>query len=261
MSSLPLRRDTVPGASFVATRSYDDALVMATETLHCYGSMLVTGPTGVGKTVTCRQVMADLARDYQVPGVWVQLGSNPTPKEVVSQLLLALGMRPQRGEPTWVLARELGDLLATEPRVVWVDEAHHLRTNAFTTIRTIHDRPDARWMLGLVGTERLTKRLKTDQPEILSRTGRHVHMHRIEDRTELLDTLAAWHPLLATCPPERLVRMNRVGPRGQFRKWEQLLATLIRLTEVSGDLSEQVEALALRQCGYTLPAELTRWLS
>jgi len=253
-------RPTIAGAEFVRTASFDETLIKASEMTQRYGTLLVTGPTGVGKTETCRQAMAELSGRYQLPGLWVQLGRNPNPKEVVCQLLRALGITPKRSEPTWVLALELGDLLAQEPRTVWIDEAQYLRTDAFTTVRTIHDRTDAIWMLGLVGSHELLKRLKSDQPELLSRAGRRVEMRRIEDDRTLLAILASWHPLLADCPPSRLIRMNRVGPKGNFRAWEHLLETLVRLADTVGGLTEHVEAVALHQCSYTLPAELAKWL-
>lgn len=252
---------TVPaGAAFVVTPAYEEALVKAEEMAASAGVLLVTGPPGVGKTATCRQVMRDMAASHRLDGLWVQLGTKPNPKETVCQLLLALGIEPRRSEPTWVLSLELGELLATKRRTVWIDEAHHLRTDAFTTIRTIHDRPDADWMLGLVGTDVLLKRLRADQPELLSRVGRRVSVTRIDDDRILLDTLTAWHPLLAGCNPDRLLRMNRVGPKGNFRAWTHLLETLVRLTTTAGSFTEQVEAVALHQCGYTLPSVLARWL-
>lgn len=260
MSALPNSRGRVPGSSFVKTASYNETLIKSTEMLHRYGTVLVTGQPGVGKTQTCRRVMGELSAEYQMPSVWVQLGSKPTAKEVVCQLMLALGMRPRRSEPTWVLTIELGDLLASEPRTVWIDEAQYLRTEAFTTVRTIHDRTDATWMLGLVGSGQMGKRLNADQPELLSRVGRRVHMARIDDQRTLIETLSAWHPLLAGVDHARLARMNRIGPKGNFRSWESLLETLVRLAENHGGLTEQVEAVSLAQCGYTLPGELARWL-
>ena len=256
----PGKSGAVDGATFVPTPAYHETLLKASEMVSRYGILLVTGPPGVGKTATCKQVMNDLVGRYEMPGVWVQLGTKPNPKEVVCQLMMALGMRPKRSEPTWVLMLELGELLAITPRSVWIDEAHHLRTDAFTTIRTLHDRPDAQWTLGMVGTGRLAKRLTSDQPELLSRVGRRVEMDRLRDRQELLDALTAWHPLLADCDLGRLLRMDRVGPKGNFRDWDELLATLVRLADTAGGLTEQVEALALRQCSYTLPADLARWL-
>lgn len=250
----------VPGAAFVRTRAYEDALVKAVEMHNTGGTLMVTGVPGVGKTESCRRIMGELSAEFGTPGVWVQLGRNPTPKEVVSQLLLALGVTPRRKEPTWVLAIELGDLLAAEPRTVWIDEAQYLSTDAFTTVRTIHDRYDARWMLGLIGSHQLPKRLRGDQPELLSRVGRRVEFRPIDDERELLETLRAWHHLLAACADDRLLRMNRVGPKGNFRAWEHLLETLVRLAETAGGLTEEVEALSLHQCGYVLPAELMRWL-
>ena len=80
------------------------------------------------------------------------------------------------------------------------------------------------------------------------------------DTRALEDLHAHAHPLLAACDNGRLVRMNRVGPRGNFRDWANLLETLVRVTESTGQLTEQVEAVSLHQCGYTLPAELAKWL-
>ena len=261
MSAPAVRNGAVPGASFVPTAAYQEALLKASEMVTRHGILLVTGPPGVGKSATCRQVMATLEDDKRLPGVWVQLGTKPSPKEVICQLLHALGMRPRRTEPAWVLALELGDLLASTPRTVWIYDAHRLRTDAYTTIRTIHDRLDAQWTCTLIGTGELTKRLNRDQPELLSRVGRRVTMDRMRDDGELVATLTRWHPLLAGVSRDRLLRMNRVGPKGSFRAWDELLATLVRLTATTGELTEQVEAVALHQCSYTLPAVLARHLA
>lgn len=248
------------GAEVVRTRLYSETLMKSLETMNRCGTLMVTGSPGVGKTFTCRAVMAELASTSGAQCIWVQLGRNPSTKEVLTQMLRTVGIIADRREPAWVLATELGDVLAAEPRFVWVDEAQYLRSDAFTTLRTIHDRPDAAWALGLVGSHKLTKVLAKDQPELLSRVGRAIAFERLEDERELVAALNAWHPLLHDCDDGRLVRMNRIGPRGNFRAWANVLETLTRLAATSGGLTETVEALALHQCGYTLPPELARWL-
>jgi hypothetical protein len=258
--------DTLPhyrgleGAALVRTRLFEETLMKSFETLNRQGTVMVTGNPGLGKTFTCRAVMSELSATAAAQCIWVQLGRNPSTKEVLTQLLKAIGVTANRGEPAWALAAELGDILAGEPRFVWVDEAQYLRSDAFTTLRTIHDRPDAAWALGLVGSHRLPRQLGKDQPELLSRIGRRVEFTTLEDERELLAVLNAWHPLLADCDNGRLVRMNRVGPRGNFRAWANLLETLDRLAGAAGGLNEQVEALSLHQCGYTLPVELAQWM-
>lgn len=250
----------IPGATLVRTPLYEETLTKAAEMLQTYGTLLVTGRPGLGKTATAKAIMYEITAKTGIPGVFVQLGRNPNPKEVLHQLLRALGIRPHKTEPAWMLALELGDILATERRTVWIDEAQYLRTDAFTTLRTIHDRSDACWMLGLVGSQALPGRLASDQPELLSRVGRRVEFFRIDDDTALVNTLAAWHPLLAGCEPGRLLRMDRLACKGNFREWEHLLQTLVRLAAAEGALTERVEALALHQRSVVLPPELKRWL-
>lgn len=248
------------GAGIVRTRTYDETRMKALETMNRHGTLLVTGDPGLGKTFTCRSVMSEVTAATGAQGIWVQLGRNPSTKEVLTQLLRAVGIRADRAEPAWVLADTLGDLLAAEPRFVWVDEAQYLRLDAFTALRTMHDRTDATWALGLVGSSKVTRALAKDQPELLSRVGRHVRFTVLDDDRELLAALNDWHPRLAGCDDSRLLRMNRIGPRGNFRAWANVLETLDRLAVTQGGLTETVEALALHQCGYTLPAELARWL-
>jgi DNA transposition AAA+ family ATPase len=256
----PLTKAGISDARFVPTKSYTEMRVKAHEMVARGSILQVTGPPGVGKTETAQRVMGDLASSYGVQGLWIQLGDRPTSKEVVTQLLHAVGIRARRGESRWMLALELNDRLTEAARCVWIDEAHYLGASALTTLRTLHDKGGGRWMLGLVGSHDLHKRLMRDQPELASRVGRRVEMRRINDRGTLLATLNLWHPLLTGCEDHRLLRMNRVGPKGNFRAWSNLLATLVSLSEVDGGLSERVEAAALWQCNYTLPAELARWL-
>lgn len=248
------------GADVVHTRHYDETFTKALETFGRQGTMMVVGDPGLGKTFTCRAVMGELASHSGAQSIWVQLGRNPSTKEVLTQLLRCVGISANQREPAWMLAATLGDILAAEPRFVWVDEAQHLRADAFTALRTIHDRPDAAWALALIGSKQLSHQLAKDQPELLSRIGRQVYFAPIEDEKELVAALNEWHPLLKGCDNGRLVRMNRIGPRGNFRAWANLLETLDRLASTAGDLSEQVEAVALHQCGWTLPAELAKWL-
>lgn len=253
-------RPKVPGAQLVRTPLYEETLEMALEMCDEDGILLVTGDPGLGKSSTTEAIMCELSALTGRPGLRIQLGRNPRSLEVLTQILAAFGIRARSHEPAGVLAIQLGDILAEEPRTLWVDEAHHLRTDAFTTIRTIHDRPDCRWMLGLVGTQALFGRLSADQPELLDRVGRRVKFHVLDDEDALLSTLTAFHPLLASCDPGRLLRMNMHGPKGRFRQWEKLLGALVRYAKVEGSLSERVEAVALKRCGFAVPSELTRWL-
>lgn len=249
------------GAALVRTALYEETFTKALETLGRQGTMIVVGDPGLGKTFTCRAVMSELASHSKATSISVQLGRNPSTKEVMTQLLRCVGITANSREPAWALGVELGDILAAEPRFVWVDEAQYLRAGAFTALRTIHDRPDANWALALVGSRLLTGQLSKDQPELLSRVGRSVHFQALENRKELIAVLNAWHPLLAGCDNERLMRMNRLGPRGNFRAWGNLLETLVRVTNSSGTLTEQVEAISLHQCGYPLSADLAKWLA
>ncbi len=249
------------GATVVRTKLFEETLVKAMETFQRQGTLLVSGDPGLGKTFVCRAVMYELALLCGAEYIWLQLGDKPSTKEVLTQLLHVIGIHPDRREAAWELAATLGDALAAEPRFVWVDEAQYLKASAFTTLRTIHDRPDAKWGLALVGSPRMATVLEREQPELLSRVGRQVRFGPIEDRTQLLTTLNSWHPLLAACDDDRLDRINRIGPKGNFRAWANVLETLIRIVGPTGRITDKEEAVALHQCGYRLPAELLRNLT
>ena len=160
----------------------------------------------------------------------------PGMKAVVQGLLEALTGVPHHGE-RFALTRDLTRELSGAPRLIVVDEAQRLNHDAVETLRMLHDHPDTRFALALVGGNGCWEVLSA-HPMLRSRIYRRVAFTRLEWK-ELAVILPAYHPIYRDADRELLVLVDEAYARGSFRAWAVFTRTAAGLLEPGQALTEQ----------------------
>jgi type II secretory pathway predicted ATPase ExeA len=188
------------------------------------GLVTVTGPVGVGKSFSVARA-AEASEDIVDEIVWVELSSSVRGRALLASLYpqLAGGPAP-KGDAESQLLAGLHLAVADRHRLLIVDEAQHITTQAMHALRGLNSHPDADCGLVLIGTDKLLDRLP---PELRSRKTGEVRFERITD-AEAPKVLAAYHPLFGDADPAVLSEANRRYAGGEFRWWAKLLVRLDR---------------------------------
>lgn len=213
--------DDVNDVEWARTKAAREALKECA--LDC-GLVTVVGPVGVGKTFSVARATEAL-EDYDAEVCWVELSATMRGKGLLTSLYpqLAGGPAP-KGYSERQLTEGLHAVLSQERRVVVVDEAQHIQSQAMGALRGLHSHPTADFGLVLIGTPQLEAKLS---PELKSRRTRAVEFDRITD-AEAPTVLAAYHPIFAATGADVLTETNRRYARGEFRWWAKLLVRVSR---------------------------------
>lgn len=190
------------------------------------------GDAGLGKTFAVASAVAGCG----LPSVTVEYPLRATMKAVVQGLLEALTGVPHHGE-RFALTRDLTRELSGAPRLIVVDEAQRLNHDAVETLRMLHDHPDTRFALALVGGNGCWEVLSA-HPMLRSRIYRRVAFTRLEWK-ELAVILPAYHPIYRDAGRELLVLVDEAYARGSFRAWAVFTRTAAGLLEPGQALTEQ----------------------
>lgn len=181
----------------------------------------VTGDPGTGKSFAAGQALdAVLESRPELTAVWLELASSvrgaTLAKELYPQLV---GAPPPKNALLLDMRNDMAYELARTPRILVLDEAQHVTTEAMQLLRWLYDRPDAKFALTIVATPKLWRRIP---PELESRITTDIRIERInDDQAPIL--LAGYHPIFTTAEPELLAHLNRTQARGEFRWWAKFL--------------------------------------
>ena len=178
------------------------------------------GPAGSGKTFAA----ALAGRDLEIARVNVQFPSRPTMLHVAQHLTRAVtGTLPPRRRNRFELSDELIEALADdEPRLIVVDEAQWLNRECIEYLRHLHDHPDTRFALLLVGGDGCWEVLSRE-PMLRSRIHRQVRFDAMELAT-VLEVIPRYHPVYADTPAEVIADIDDRYAHGIFRHWAKLHA-------------------------------------
>jgi hypothetical protein len=195
------------------------------------------GEPGTGKTYA----LDHYVRHSPLPHAWITAAPQPTKKEIFEELIFQLEGVEAVGSARQ-LRRDCQQLLATERRVIVVDEAQYLSTLWLQQLRTLHDEGRGRWALFLVGGIGTGNTIGR-HPELGSRLGYRVDFEPLDDDI-LLAALNAYHPVFANTPDDILLAIDsRPGFGGNFRGWATFLRNALPLlakTKTPGRLSTPV---------------------
>ena len=209
-------------AADVATHAFANTMAHADIIQEVGGILAVFGSPGLGKTFATRTY---LAKQSPQP-IYIPFAASATHLQLVKRLhrmLIAdpdLERRGKRSAETFDLVDEVGNALAWQRRIIVIDEAAFLTVRGLQTIRSLHDRPDARWSLFIVGTN-VDRRLRA-VPELLSRVNGKVEFTPFTLR-EITEHLHAYHPVFANTNDDVIEWLFRNGCGGRFRAWATIL--------------------------------------
>lgn len=181
-----------------------------------------TGRAGLGKTFAVDHAV----RSFDMPWIWVQVGPNPTSKEVTSLLLKAVYGSFQTA-PQYELTDMLVEELVSEPRIVVLDDAQNLSRDGLHQIRLVHDMGRSAFPLFFVGGEGCADLLASD-PQLADRVGGWVRFNPIPD-DKVVPLLCEYHPFFEASDPDLLTKVNDTYAKGVLRRWARLLKTAMPL--------------------------------
>lgn len=213
---LPEGAATVPTPAFALAQTVARRAVADAEVAGFFGE------PGTGKTHALRHFQSTC----DVETIYVTASPSPQAKEIFEEIILGAGYQP---DPVSVreLRRDCQELLAERPRALIIDECQHLSYLWHQQLRSLHDHPSARFALLLVGGANAVRTLQRD-PQLWSRVAMRVTFERLEGQT-LLNTLAAYHPVLAATDPELLLEIDTRDCRGNFRNWYHVVKLALPL--------------------------------
>ena len=114
-----------------------------------------------------------------------------------------------------MLSDELIDALSDQPRLVIVDEAQWLNRDCIEYLRHLHDHPDTRFALLLVGGDGCWEVLSRE-PMLRSRIFRRVQFVPMT-RATVLEVIPRYHPVYATTPADVIAEIDDRYAHGTFR--------------------------------------------
>lgn len=180
------------------------------------------GDPGTGKTHAARHFCAT----SPVEVVYVTSSPSPQLKEIYEELLFQTLGEMKKGSVR-DLRRLCAEVLSERPRVVVIDECQHLSYLWHQQLRTLHDHPEAKFAMLLVGGTNAERTLKRD-PQLWSRVKMRVRFEALEG-DELLQALAEMHPVFANTDPQLLADIDRKSCRGNLREWATFLELALPL--------------------------------
>lgn len=215
---------SIDGVCDVSWDRTEAAQVALTEAALDHGLVTVIGPPGVGKTFAVARAASAVAHIVDEVN-WVELSSSMRGRGLLMAMYpqLAGGPAP-KGYSERQLIEGLHAVLSDCDRLVVVDEAQHIGSQAMGALRGLHSHPTARFGLVLIGTHRLEERLS---PELRSRRTGNVDFQSITD-AEAPAVLGAYHPVYAATDDVVLIEANRRRAHGEFRWWAKLLVRVNR---------------------------------
>jgi AAA domain len=144
------------------------------------------------------------------------------------------------------LSDELIDALSDEPRLVIVDEAQWLNRGCIEYLRHLHDHPDTRFALLLVGGDGCWEVLSRE-PMLRSRIYRHVRFSPINPGT-VLEVIPRFHPVYADVALDVIAEVDDRYAHGTFRHWASFTHSVLAHTSANLTVPVARDLLELHAC-------------
>lgn len=222
------------GSSHVRTREFDLAQTALASAVEMYELAGVFGDPGTGKT----HALTYFLEHNPIEHAYLTASARPQAKEIFEEILLRL-VGSFDDAPARVLRRRCIEVLGDLHPLLVVDESQHLSYTWHQELRSMHDA--ARFTLVVAGADGAVRTLKRDAA-LWNRFCEKVFFRPLQGQ-ELLNALAAFHPLLAKTEPQLLLDIDSEDCRGVFRNWAhvvKLAQPLAAKSSTPDRLSEKV---------------------
>jgi type II secretory pathway predicted ATPase ExeA len=231
------------GARIIETRELQLAEQAVSDLVALDAMGVIYGPAGSGKTFAA----ALAATQTHSKPTRVQFPSRPTMLHVAQRLTRAItGALPPRHRNRFELSDELIDALSDQPRLVIVDEAQWLNRECIEYLRHLHDHPDTRFALLLVGGDGCWEVLSRE-PMLRSRIYRHVRFAPLDLRT-VLEVIPRYHPVYTEVPAEVIAEVDERYAHGTFRNWASFTHSVVAHTRGTLTARTARDLLELHAC-------------
>ncbi|SOC47218.1 AAA domain-containing protein [Blastococcus aggregatus] len=240
------------GADIVFTPELVELLAGAPVALRNRRLVVVDGQPGCGKSTALAVLAA--ASPIRTAVFTVPTNRSGHGRQFMERAHSAVAGRPVRNLSQREHENALGELLAEEPMLLFIDEAQNAPLEVLRNLRTLLEAPGAQFAVALFGTgvraniarepmlhtwrgfTKCLEPLLTPHQVMTAPAGRAADLAR---RSQLLPTLAGLHPRLATTPARLLIEANRVHAHGLLRQWTLLLEWLLDLHPGAGPFTRE----------------------
>lgn len=175
------------GARWVLTGNYTLLKKQVSNAIGMQGICAIDGPWGAGKTSGTTRLL----EKQNLPHITIQIDKEAADGELIRMLLLELNLRPL-GTAVWEHKMQLAEALADQEMIIRLIEAQWTPLKFLRRLRTMHDKPTAKWTWLLEGRG-IHKRMKEIE-ELNGRSSYPVTYTHL-DPGELDEYLRKYHPL------------------------------------------------------------------
>jgi hypothetical protein len=196
------------------------------------------GDAGLGKTFAVESAIAR----HTTPGElhWTEFPARTTMKFVAQTLLRVITGVEHLGQ-RFALSEELIEILSHKARVLVIDEAQRLNRECIEYLRYLHDAPQTKFTLLLVGGNGCWDVLSRE-PMLRSRIFRRVAFESLATN-EVLVTIPNFHPIYKATDPETILFVDDYFTHGNFRDWASFTLSAAELCKAAGE-DKLTEAIA-----------------
>ncbi|MEU8975634.1 ATP-binding protein [Streptomyces monashensis] len=210
----------LPNANLVPTRTVLRTQKQLQSAINRQAMLCIHGGVGLGKTLTVRTSLRDLAPDTTL---FFQFHRHCPLGEIQKAVAAALGLPDgARG-----LTTRIREALTERPYVLVFDETQGLTTDALEWVRSLWDTEHNRPTVIFVGAEETRRHLRR-RPALASRVTQWPRFKPLHP-TEVVEHMPKYHPVWSKASEEDLLWLDDAACRGNFRDWAKLTGAIQEL--------------------------------
>lgn len=207
--------DTGHATKVQATPAVREVALTADYVLPRREVMVVHGAIGTGRATAIR------AHLESQPLPWHQVDLSPSQNAIKISTWLYRQVATKADLPLRDLQDDLVEALAEQDRIIVMRHAERLTNEAAGQLQWLHDHPDTRFALILIGDESVGRAVQRDPLLGHAVTGT-VHVKPLTDHV-LLRVLQGLHPLFLNADPALLTAIDAQVCHGNLARWIKLL--------------------------------------
>lgn len=210
----------LPNARLVATRTVRRTQKQLQSAIKSRAMICIHGGVGLGKTLTVRTCLRDLARDTTL---FFQFHRHCKLPKIQEDVAAALDIP----DSTRDLNKRIDEALGERPYILVFDETQGLTTDALEWVRTLWDTARIRPTVVFVGAEETRRHLRR-RSALASRIDQWPRFTPLHP-TEVVEHMPQYHPVWSKTGDDDLLWLDDAACRGNFRDWAKLTYTIQEL--------------------------------